>query len=104
MARSKTNPLTSVTFRMPDETLHKIEELAALNSHDRTSEIIGACRHWINIGGNAGIDISTKDKIAELQSHVISLEKTVSEISLTMIKLEENNTTLLRIIEKMSNK
>lgn len=104
MARIKSNPSTSVTFRMPNGSLHKIDELATLHSHDRTTEIVDACKYWIEIGGASGIDTSTKDKITNLHSHIISLEASVLELSKSLEQLEENNRTLIRIIENMTNK
>ena len=104
MARSKSNPSTSVTFRMPDECLQSIDELAAKNSHDRTSEIIGACKHWVEIDGAVGVDVSTKERISEIQEHIASLEESIQKIESAVRQIEENNTILLRIIETMAKK
>lgn len=104
MARSKTHPLTSVTLRMPDEILHKIDTLAANNSHDRTAEIVGACRHWAEIDGILGTDASTKEKLEALKIQIATMEQSIIEISSTLRQLEENNTALLHIIETLSRK
>lgn len=89
---------------MPDECLKDIDELAAKNSHDRTSEIIGACKHWVKIDGVVGVDVSTKEKIAEIQTHIEKLEESVLKIENTIKQIEENNTILLKIIEAMAKK
>lgn len=104
MARSNRNPSTSVTFRMPDECLQHIDELAAKNSHDRTSEIIGACKHWVEIDGVVGVDRSTKERISEIQLRIASLEESIQKIESAVRQIEENNTILLRIIETMAKK
>lgn len=89
---------------MPDDCLQSIDELAAKNSHDRTSEIIGACKHWIEIDGVVGVETSTKEKISEIQSHLTSLEDSIRKIESAVRQIEENNTILLRIIETMAKK
>ena len=101
MARAKTNPSTSVTFRLPDESLQGIENLAERNSHDRTAELIGACRHWVEIGGSAGVDTSLNEKVDCLQKKMDVVEAAVLEMSDTMKRIEEINTTLIRILEKI---
>ena len=66
MARSKINPSTSVTFRMPDSILKEVDRLALQNYHDRTAEINGACRHWVEIGGTSGVTSSSLEEITKL--------------------------------------
>lgn len=106
MARSKLNPATSVTFRMPDAVLQTIDKLAIENSHDRTAEINVACRHWIEIGGILGNETITQKKVHELKEELIQLNKrleiqesVISQLTESMNKLEKNNTTLLSVIE-----
>lgn len=106
MARSKFNPATSVTFRMPDDILEILDKLALGNGHDRTAEINEACRHWIDIGGASGNETLTQQKISslgeELASMNLRLEKQEEAILLlkeTLDKLEKNNSTLLAVIE-----
>lgn len=105
MARSKINPATSVTFRMPDDNLNKIDELALKNSHDRTAEINIACRHWIEIGGVFGNETITQSKISEIESKINllndrmeKLENAVDKISDVLTQMDKNNSTLLNII------
>ena len=106
MARSKFNPATSVTFRMPDDILEILDKLALGNGHDRTAEINEACRHWIEIGGTSGNETLTQQKISalgeELASMNLRLEKQDGAILMlkeTIEKLEKNNSTLLAVIE-----
>ena len=106
MARSKFNPATSVTFRMPDDILEILDKLALGNGHDRTAEINEACRHWIDIGGASGNETLTQQKVSalgeELASMNLRLEKQEEAILLlkeTIDKLEKNNSTLLAVIE-----
>lgn len=99
MARTKTNPSSSVTFRMPDSLLKEIDELAIQNSHDRTSEINGACKYWVSVGGVSGVNFSTSAKIAELEEHIVRLESSIGELSKYLGNLEKNNSTLLAVIE-----
>lgn len=105
MARSKINPATSVTFRMPDEILKIIDELAVKNTHDRTAEINDACRHWIEIGGTNGNETITQSKISNLEKEIALLserigvlETSLEKISDTMVQNEKTNSTLLNII------
>ncbi|HJJ96267.1 MAG TPA: hypothetical protein O0X38_01290 [Methanocorpusculum sp.] len=74
MARTSQESSTSVNFRMPDSILKNIDRLAGENNHDRTSEINGACRHWINIGGSAATDETTFQKIEQLQQTITGLK------------------------------
>ena len=106
MARSKFNPATSVTFRMPDIALEKLDKLALENSHDRTAEINEACRHWIDIGGASGNETLTQQKVSALGEELACmnarLEKQEEAILLlkeTIDRLEKNNSTLLTVIE-----
>ncbi|MDO5843883.1 MAG: hypothetical protein Q4Q53_01890 [Methanocorpusculum sp.] len=105
MARSKINPATSVTFRMPDDKLNKIDELALKNTHDRTAEINDACRHWIEIGGVFGKENITQQKISELEKQMTELnnrmeklESSLEKISEVMTQTDKNNSALLNII------
>ncbi|MBQ4597957.1 MAG: hypothetical protein IJB12_06110, partial [Methanocorpusculum sp.] len=66
MARTAAESSTSVNFRMPDSLLKNIDELARQNHHERTAEINGACRHWVEIGGVAASDKTTHSRIDEL--------------------------------------
>ena len=106
MARSKLNPTASVTFRMQEVTLQKIDNIAAQNNHDRTTEINDACRYWIELGGSANQDSAfmLKKSITALQNQINDLEKNMTEMAASLKQLEENNSTLLRIIEKMTGK
>ena len=106
MARSKFNPATSVTFRMPDDILEILDKLALGNGHDRTAEINEACRHWIDIGGASGNETLTQQKVSvlgeELACMNARLEKQEEAILLlkeTIDRLEKNNSTLLAVIE-----
>lgn len=96
MARSKLNPSSSVTFRMPNPLLKEIDRLAEQNTHDRTAEINGACRHWVKIGGVAGTDASTQNVIAELSAEITGLK---DQIASMMDQMEQERTLLLKIIE-----
>ena len=99
MARSKLNPTASITFRMQKATLQKIDKLAEQNNHDRTTEINDACRCWIELSGSANQDV-----VITLQKQIADLEKNMTEMTASLKQLEENNSTLLRIIEKMTGK
>lgn len=96
MARSKLNPSTSVTFRMPDSILKEIDRLAARNTHDRTAEINGACRYWAEIDGVVGTDVSTQQTLSGLSNQIKSLE---DQIAAMMQQMEQERTLLLKIIE-----
>lgn len=106
MARSKTNPSSSVTFRMPDTILQKIDTLALQNNHDRTAEINTALTHWIGIGGTVGNETVTQQKIAELEEQLTVMserlqkqEAAIIQLSETLEKFEGNTSRLLSIIE-----
>ncbi|HJJ31047.1 MAG TPA: hypothetical protein O0X97_02225 [Methanocorpusculum sp.] len=106
MARSKTNPSSSVTFRMPDTILQKIDTLALQNNHDRTAEINTALTHWIGIGGTVGNETVTQQKIAELEEQLTVMssrlqkqEEAIIQLSETLEKFEGNTSRLLSIIE-----
>lgn len=96
MSRIAGESSSPVNFRMPDSLLKEIDKLAEQNSHDRTTEINGACRHWIKIGGIIGTDESTFEKIAALEKKIDGLEK---EIARMLELTEKNNTVLLKVIE-----
>lgn len=96
MARSKTNPSTSVTFRMPDSILKEVDRLALQNYHDRTAEINGACRHWISIGGVSGACATSQEEIASLSEQIKNLEH---QITTMMQQMEQERSLLLKIIE-----
>lgn len=96
MARSKLNPSSSVTFRMPNPILKEIDRLAEQNTHDRTAEINGACRHWVEIGGVAGTDVSTQKVIAELSEEITNLK---DQVAAMMQQMEQERMLLLKIIE-----
>ena len=96
MVRSKLNPSSSVTFRMPNPILKEIDRLAEQNTHDRTAEINGACHHWVKIGGVAGTDVSTQKVIAELSKEIMNLK---DQVAAMMQQMEQERTLLLKIIE-----
>ena len=96
MVRSKLNPSSSVTFRMPNSILKEIDRLAEQNTHDRTAEINGACHHWVEIGGVAGTDVSTQKVIAELSKEIMNLK---DQVAAMMQQMEQERTLLLKIIE-----
>lgn len=114
MARTAAESSTSVNFRMPDSLLKGIDQLARENHHERTAEINGACRHWIEIGGAAASDKTTHKRIDELEHIIISLTKQVEqsgteiaelkeEIRTLSQELENERTLLLKIIEGNEN-
>ena len=114
MARTAAESSTSVNFRMPDSLLKGIDQLARENHHERTAEINGACRHWIEIGGAASSDKTTHKRIDELEQTIISLTKQVEqsgaeiaglkeEIRTLSKELENERVLLLRIIEGNKN-
>lgn len=114
MARTAAESSTSVNFRMPDSLLKGIDQLARENHHERTAEINGACRHWIEIGGAAASDKTTHKRIDELEQTIISLTKQVEqsgaeiaglkeEIRTLSKELENERVLLLRIIEGNKN-
>ncbi|MDR0981227.1 MAG: hypothetical protein LBL85_05605 [Methanocalculaceae archaeon] len=81
---------------MPNPILKEIDRLAEQNTHDRTAEINGACRHWVEIGGVAGTDVSTQNVIAELSEEITNLK---DQIAAMMDQMEQERTLLLKIIE-----
>lgn len=96
MARSKINPSTSVTFRMPDSILKEVDRLALQNYHDRTAEINGACRHWIEIGGTSGVTSSSLEEITKLSEQLQNLEEQIVSM---MQQMKQERSLLLKIIE-----
>ncbi|MDO5843584.1 MAG: hypothetical protein Q4Q53_00345 [Methanocorpusculum sp.] len=96
MSRTKLNPTTSVNFRMPNSILKGIDEMAVKNLHDRSAEINGACRFWIEIGGKAAADETTLQKISALENKIDTLEK---EIRIMMSETQKDRETLLKIID-----
>ena len=80
MTRTTPTPSSQVNFRMPNDILQGIEELSAKNIHDRSSEINAACRHWIEIGGNAAADKTLNTRISELEEKFAALEKEIREV------------------------
>lgn len=110
MARTSFESSSSVNFRMPNSILKDIDELAHKNNHERTAEINGACRHWIEIGGVSATDITTHNKIDKLEKNIESLEKQIdnsnkqiSELKQEIISLSEQlkneRALLLKIID-----
>ena len=110
MARTAAESSTSVNFRMPDSLLKNIDELARQNHHERTAEINGACRHWIEIGGVAASDKTIHSRIGELEKTIQGLTKQLEESGkeITELKaeiqslakeMENERVLLLKIIE-----
>ena len=110
MARTSQESSTSINFRMPDSIRKNIDRLAAENNHDRTSEINGACKHWINIGDSAATDETTFQKIEQLQQTITGLEDELrsmkenfrhleTQIAATLDQIQKERELLLRIIE-----
>ena len=100
MARTAQETSTSVNFRMPDSILKNMDRLASENNHDRTAEINGACRHWITIGGNAAADVTTFQKIAQLEAIIQQLSAETAEMQKNFLRLEQQISTTLEQIEK----
>ncbi|MDR0981129.1 MAG: hypothetical protein LBL85_05080 [Methanocalculaceae archaeon] len=100
MARTAQETSTSVNFRMPDSILKHMDKLAAENNHDRIAEINGACRHWISIGGNAAADITTFQKIAQLEKTITELSAETAEMKENFLLLEKQITGTLDQIER----
>lgn len=96
MSRTKTNPSTQINFRMPNDILKGIEEMAVKNIHDRSAEINEACRFWIEIGGKAATDSTTLERISQLENKIVSLE---NEIRTMMSETQKDRETLLKIID-----
>lgn len=107
MARSKINPSSSVTFRIPQTILEKIDNLALSDNYDRTAEINTALRHWVEIGGVAGNETITQQKISLLESQlremndkIASKDEMLLKLSEAIDKMERDNARLLSIIEE----
>ena len=114
MARTAAESSTSVNFRMPDSLLKNIDELARLNHHERTAEINGACRHWVEIGGVAASDKTTHSRIEELEGAIHELTRQLAESGKEIAELkaeiqslakemENERVLLLKIIEGHKN-
>lgn len=99
MARTAAESSTSVNFRMPDSLLKNIDELARQNHHERTAEINGACRHWIEIGGVAASDRTTHSRIGELEDTIHELTRQVEESGKEIAELRADIQTLAREME-----
>lgn len=101
-------PLTSVNFRMPEQLLNQIDEIAHKKHHDRTTEINDACRHWGEIGGEVSAPViaisefeKKIDNLTALMSKQISDSATLNQKVNALIKeLEDEKKQLLRIIEE----
>ena len=96
MPRTAREPTVSINFRMPRSLLKHLEQMAEENSHDRTAEINGACRHWISIGGTGAVDQTTLKKIGELEERMAHLEMQITEM---LDQTEKDRAVLLRVIE-----
>ena len=99
MARTAAESSTSVNFRMPDSLLKGIDQLARENHHERTAEINGACRHWIEIGGVAASDKTTHKRINELEQTIVALTKQVEKSETEISELREEIRTLSQELE-----
>lgn len=99
MARTAAESSTSVNFRMPDSLLKNIDELARQNHHERTAEINGACRHWIEIGGVAASDKTTHRRIEELENTIRELTGQIEESGKEIAELRAEIQTLAREME-----
>lgn len=99
MARTAAESSTSVNFRMPDSLLKGIDQLARENHHERTAEINGACRHWIEIGGVAASDKTTHKRIDELEKTLITLTKQIEQSGTEIAELKEEIRTLSQELE-----
>ena len=99
MARTAAESSTSVNFRMPDSLLKNIDELARRNHHERTAEINGACRHWIEIGGVAASDKTTHSRIGELENTIRGLTVQLEESGKEIAELRAEIQTLAREME-----
>ena len=89
MARTAAESSTSVNFRMPDSLLKNIDELARQNHHERTAEINGACRHWVEIGGVAASDKTTHSRIEELEGAIHELTRQLAESGKEIAELKK---------------
>lgn len=105
-------PSTSVC---PTVSSKILTGLATENNHDRISEINGACRHWISIGGIAAVDKTTFQKIEQLElvieelstetkkkmkEHFLLLEQ---QITSALDQIDRERELLLRIIDSNEN-
>ena len=99
MARTAAESSTSVNFRMPDSLLKNIDELARLNHHERTAEINGACRHWVEIGGVAASDKTTHSRIEELEGAIHELTRQLAESGKEIAELKAEIQSLAKEME-----
>lgn len=99
MARTQFETSTSVNFRMPDSILKNIDELARKNNHERTAEINGACRHWIEIGGISATDKTIQSKIDVLEKNIDELKDRVDESNNKISELKTEVSTLSKQLE-----
>ena len=94
MVRTSRESSLSVNFRMPASLLKGIDELAARNQHERTAEINGACRHWMEIGGVAASDKTVHDEIKELEKQIVSLTAALENANTQIASMREEIQTL----------
>ena len=94
MVRTSRESSLSVNFRMPASLLKGIDELAARNQHERTAEINGACRHWMEIGGVAASDKTVHDEIKELEKQIVALTAALENANTQIASMREEIQTL----------
>ena len=94
MVRTSRESSLSVNFRMPASLLKGIDELAARNQHERTAEINGACRHWMEIGGVAASDKTVHDEIERLEKQIAALTAAVENANAQIEAMKEEIKTL----------
>lgn len=108
MTRTPANEKTApVNVRIPESLLLKIDEIAHREYHDRSTEVIGACKHWVEIDGNQSADAlpvqSAKEIAAKLDAMMEMIQKISyikSEIQELSQKIDDEHNRLLTIIEE----
>ena len=108
MPRTPHNEVTiPVNVRIPESLLQKVDTIAKRDYHDRTTEVITACKHWVEIDGNTSIDSLPVSAVSEINRRLNELTisvKQVAEIetalSALIKRIDSEHDRLLRIIEE----
>lgn len=108
MARTAKKEATiPVNVRIPKTLLEGLDAISKRDYHDRTTEVIGACKHWVEINGNSSIDSIPVSAVSEIKSRLDKLTASVKDLSeiensLTSLikRIDNEHDRLLKIIEE----
>jgi len=108
MPRTAKNEATvPVNVRIPEQLLQELDAISKRDYHDRTTEVITACKHWVEIDGNASIDSIPVSAVSEINKRLDELTTSVkhfseieASLSLLIKRIDSEHDRLLRIIEE----